>query len=168
MDLQIAGYQFPIVDKDPGDRTGWDANWLVVTGSVRTADGASWAFSDPALTTWEVADAVTWLRQVATGAVPAAAAIEDMPGGADGRDDHLERLRSTGWLTFTEPKLSFAVDGYDGQQVKLLVGLSHESAVPPSDQQTWGWCQIAVVMSRQQVQNAAAELEEELAHHPAR
>ncbi len=168
VDVQIAGYQFPVVDKNPKDRTGWDANWLIITGSVRTAGGASWSFRDPALTTWDVADAVTWLRRAADGAVPAAAAVEDTPAATNDEDDRWDQLSSAGWLTFTEPNLSFAVGGYDGQRVELLVGLGAESAEPPIDPQKPGWCQIAVVMSRQQVQDAAAALEEELATHPAR
>lgn len=79
-----------------------------------------------------------------------------------------ERLEVAGWLTFTEPKLGFAVTGYAGQQVQLLVGLGHASAEPPIDPQRPGWCQIAVVTSSQQVQDAAAALEQELATHPAR
>ena len=163
VDLQVAGYQFPGVDENPKDRTGWDRNWLVITGSVRTAGGASWSFREPALTTWEVADAVVWLRRVADGAAPVAA-VEATPAVA-AEDDEPSRA---GWLTFTEPNLSFAVGGYDGHQVQLLVGLGHECAQPPIDPLKPGWCQITVVTSKLQVQEAAAALEEELADHPAR
>ena len=162
VDLQVAGYQFPDVDTRPDiDPTGWDANWLIITGSVRTAGDVSWSFRDPALTTWEAADAVMWLRRVADGAAPAAD-VQDTQAVA------WEELDSAGWLTFTEPNLGFAVGGYDGQQVQLLVGLGHESAEPSRDPMKPRRCQIALVMSRQQVHDAAAALEQELAAHPAR
>lgn len=155
MDLRVARYQFP----HPGPEQQEDANWLVIDGSVRTADGASWSFREPVLTTWEVADTVTWLRGVADGTVPAA---------ADG--DHLSHRggTSTACLGFTEPNLGFAVSGNHGQRVRLLVGLSHECAEPPVDPHRPGRCRIAVTMSRRRVRDAAIALETELATHPAR
>ncbi len=158
VDLQVAGYQFPDVHKEP---TGWDANWLVIMGSVRTPGGASWSFRDPALTTWEVADAAVWLRRVADGEAPVVA-VEDTQAVA--RDE----LSCAEWLTFTEPNLCLAVGRYDGKQVQLLVRLSHAWAEPPIDPLKPGWCQIAVVMSRQEVRDAGAALDEDLIAHPAR
>lgn len=170
VDLQVAGYQFPelAAGPEPLDPASWDSNWLAISGSVRPAEGPPWEFRHPALTTWEAWELMTWLRQVGDGTVPAATRDDDIQAPADKHIDCIERLKSAGWLTFTEPNLSFAVGAYALPQVKLLIGLSHESAKPPIDVLEPQRCQIAVVANRQEVQTAAADLQEQLVNHPAR
>ncbi len=51
--LHLAGYEFPEAPDDPGEAGNWDANWLVVEGSVRLPDGRSSTFRDPCLLTSE-------------------------------------------------------------------------------------------------------------------
>lgn len=60
LELGIAGYQFPDVDRDP-----WDSNWLLVSVRVLSRDG-SWSVVDPCLTTWEAKRLVSWLVLAAT------------------------------------------------------------------------------------------------------
>lgn len=171
VELRLVDYQFPHLEPgvEPLDPASWDSNWLVISGSVRTAGGASWSFCHSALTTWEGGELVKWLRQVGDGAVPAATPLESAEATAGEEPaDVVDRLTSAGWLTFTEPNLSFAVDGYAEAQVELLIGLSHESARPPIDPLEPERCEVAVMTNRQEVQTAAAELQEQLATHPVR
>lgn len=134
LDLRVTGYQFPdryAVGERPGGDSS-DANWLVVSGEVRAATGRSWSFRDPSLLTAEVTDLVSWLREVADGAVSVATAVGELDKTTlDKCVDEVDEYAAAGWLTFTEPNLSFAAGSYSGSMVQLLVGLSHESAAPP-------------------------------------
>lgn len=49
VELRPTRYQYATASGEPGD---WDANWLDVHGTVRTAAGESWTFEEPRLTTW--------------------------------------------------------------------------------------------------------------------
>jgi hypothetical protein len=64
MELAIDGYQFP---KSCGY---WDANWLVVRGTVVHPHG-SWTFRDPCLTTFELEQLAEWFEGVADRKVDA-------------------------------------------------------------------------------------------------
>src|ERR1700712_465386 len=121
--LTIDGYQFP--SATPVDTRDWDANWLIVAGEVSTVHGDAWNFRSSSLATWEVHGLAAWLLNVSRCAVPAA---DETPSPEDVAGDWLGRLADAGWLTFTEPNLSFAVGRYSDQQVHLLVGLGYESA----------------------------------------
>ena len=122
VDLRIAGYQFPDAGPCHDDERGWDMDWLLVAGSVRTAEGASWSFLDPSLTTWEVTDLVSWLHQAAQGQVPVAAAIEAATADPAGGEAPYwwDRLESAGWMVFTEPNLSALGGPAAGRQWMLL------------------------------------------------
>lgn len=107
--LEPAGYQFP------SGADGWDANWVVIAGTVASPEG-SWSFRDACLTTFEAKTVSTWLRSVAQGAVE--------PVSAD------DEGFLTPSLTFTEPGLAFSVAKRTGEAVELRVHLTYELAPP--------------------------------------
>lgn len=113
VDLRPLRYEFPgIAGAGPGD---WDANWLVVAGNVRLADGRGWSFSEPCLTTWEARSLGSWLRGVVNGTV--------RPTAFDGDDeDALE--------TFTEPNLAVSLAARSGGSAVVRVHCSLESRPP--------------------------------------
>ena len=98
-ELLILRYQFPDVHEDR-----WDSNWLVLSGKVATRDGQTWHFTEPAATSFELADLVVWLREVAL---------------RENSDDQFE---------FTEPNLAFSVSSTPA--ATLRVKFSHDSAPP--------------------------------------
>ncbi len=161
--LMIDGYQFP--GAVPAHARDWDANWLVITGEVSATHGHDWRFHGCSLTTWEVDELTAWLRSVSRCEVPAA---DEVPPSAYVVSDWPGHATDAGWLTFTEPSLSFAVGGYYGLMVHLLVGLGHESAPPAVDTDRPSWCRVTVVMAALQVQDAGDALQAELAAYPAR
>ena len=57
--LVIVRYQFPDVDEDR-----WESNWLIVNGTVAAA-GEKWVFTEPCVTTFELADLADWLDELA-------------------------------------------------------------------------------------------------------
>ncbi|HCG54946.1 MULTISPECIES: hypothetical protein [Brevibacterium] len=166
LELQIAGYQWLTQETEdqPADAASWDSNWLVVEGSVRASDGTRWSFQDPSLTTWEVVRLSDWLQQIAEVATTATAPVEEAsaPESPD-VDEHVPK-----WLTFTEPNLSFAVGKQSESQVELLIGLSHEAAVPPFDPLSPKRSQLAIVTSKHQIQDAAVALRDQLSTYPVR
>ncbi|GAB95001.1 hypothetical protein BJY21_001717 [Kineosphaera limosa] len=119
VELRPTRYQFDLAEVSAGARD-WDANWLVLDGAIRLADGRAWAFTDPSLTTFEARQLTVWLRDVIDGRVDPAPVI----GGSDDEAD-AGRLR-----TFLEPSLAFSLAARDGQRVRLRVHLSLE-ALPP-------------------------------------
>jgi hypothetical protein len=112
VELRPVGYQFSrpgsIGDAEAKNTTGsyadWDANWLLIGGDIRTPDGRSWRFNDPCLTTWEAEHLAMWLHAAAS-------------------DDEITGLE----VMFTEPNLSFILDGRDGERVRIRVCFSQES-----------------------------------------
>jgi hypothetical protein len=79
----------------------WDANWLVVKGSVSATEG-SWHFLDPCATTFELAGLANWLDTIAVkGFEPSE-------------------------YTFAEPNLVFSC-GNDPQP-SVTIRFTHESA----------------------------------------
>ncbi|HEX7162632.1 MAG TPA: hypothetical protein VF223_15525 [Trebonia sp.] len=114
VDLRISGYQFPRCAATC--KNDWDANWLTVHGEVTQADGKSWTFEDPCLTTWEARALGNWLREAAAGTVPVSPFGTGEPEG---------RL-----LFFTEPNLAFSVESRTSDQVRVRVHFSLE-ALPP-------------------------------------
>ncbi|MDN5743075.1 MAG: hypothetical protein L0H02_06360 [Yaniella sp.] len=166
VELRIAGYQWSNQETEdqPADAASWDSNWLVVEGAVRAGDGTRWSFQDPSLTTWEVSRLSDWLQQIAEVATTATAPVEE--ASAAERPDVDEHVPK--WLTFTEPNLSFAAGKQSESQVELLIGLSHEAAAPPVDPESPKRTQVAIVTSRQQIQDAAVALRNQLTAYPAR
>jgi hypothetical protein len=111
VELRPTGYQFSRAggtETESADCTAesyadWDANWLVIRGDVTAADGRSWSFTDPCLTTWEAERLSMWLDAVSRDAADRDVAV------------------------FTEPNVSFFVDGRDGDWVRMRVRFLHES-----------------------------------------
>jgi hypothetical protein len=97
LELQILGYQFPDIHED------WDANWLIISGSVTHPKG-SWRFSNPCLTTFELEQLAEWLDGVAHG-------IPEPDSGY-----------------FTEPCLEFRFGSEPQPTIK--VALAHEGSPP--------------------------------------
>jgi hypothetical protein len=113
VELQIASYQFPSIKAHgPHD---WDANWLTVSGIVTLADGKTWSFNDPCLTTWEAEELGSWLRDVAAGTIPPSPLGTGEP----------EKL-----LTFTEPNLALSLEARAADRLRIRVHFSLE-ALPP-------------------------------------
>ncbi len=75
---------------------------------------------------------------------------------------------TAGWLTFTEPNLSFGVGAQSAARVQLLIGLSHELAQPPLGSQRRTGSQITIETTPQHAHDTAAALREYLAMFPTR
>lgn len=161
--LTINGYQFP--RKVPAGAEDWDANWLLIAGEVSAAHGRDWSFHGSPLTTWEVDKLAAWLLSVSRGEVPV---LDEAPSSGHVASNWTRHPADAAWLTFTEPNLNFAVGGYHGHQVDLLVGFAHDSAPPAAVTDRASWYQVTVAMDAAQVQDAGAALQTELAAHPAR
>jgi hypothetical protein len=98
--MSPVGYQFGVEPpSDPAELAEWD-DWLVVAVAAGTADGRTWSFQDPCLTTGEAEDLALWLR----------------------RRDGEEAAPA-----FTEPNLAFRVAA---ARSVLEVDFSHESLPP--------------------------------------
>ncbi|XAS75636.1 hypothetical protein V3G39_13385 [Dermatophilaceae bacterium Sec6.4] len=163
IELVVNGYQFPDIGSDdqPEDPESWDSNWLIIHGTVTTGEGSPWSFQQPCLTTWEVAELADWFQNVAAGLTP--------PLPPEAREpDKASSYAPAGWLTFTEPNLSFGVGAQSEARVQLLICLSHELAQPPLDVQRPTTSRITIETTPQQTQDAAAALQEYLATFPAR
>ena len=94
-ELLVLRYEFPDVTEDR-----WDANWLVVSGKITTAENG-WRFVHPCVTTFELADLAEWLETL----------------GSDGDQ-----------YAFTEPNLLFTYSTEPAPV--LRVRFAHESAPP--------------------------------------
>lgn len=159
VELSLHGYQFPSL---PGgnpraDIAHWDANWLVVDGAVRTANGQSWTFSEPCLTTWEAAALLRFLQRTSAGDDSTVAA------GAGARRT----------LEFVEPDVAFEELEQAGSDPRTIeVRLSHGCA-PPVDRQQSGTVvapdvRIPIRMDSVSWQSAAQAWATELAAYPRR
>src|SRR6185369_1127417 len=105
------GYQFP----DYRWAHDEDANWLQVCGDITLADGKTWAFEDPCLTTWDARELGSWLREVAAGTVPPSPV-------AGGESEEL--------LYFLEPNVAFSMEERTADRVRIRVHFSLESLPP--------------------------------------
>ena len=114
--LEVLGYQFAAPARKVTERD-WDANWLLIKGSVKPDDRRGWSFTDACLTTFEARQLADWLRGVTFG--------EIRPGPFD-----VERWGDGGLLWFTEPALGFSLADASAEQVAIRVHLSFE-ALPP-------------------------------------
>jgi hypothetical protein len=138
LELIILRYQFPDVHEDR-----WDSNWLVVSVKVATRDGKSWHFTDPSVTTFELADLADWLRDVAL---------------REKADDKFE---------FTEPNLAFSVTAKP--EPTLRVRFAHESAPPwVTEHERFAGVFVEFPLSEADVAVAADELRAALNDFPTR
>jgi hypothetical protein len=96
-ELVVLRYEHPDITADR-----WDANWLVVSGTVIAGD-QSWRFVDACVTAFELAELAEWLQAAAAGRAP--------------RE-----------YVFTEPNLAFSY--LDGPEPQFRVRFAHESAPP--------------------------------------
>lgn len=104
--MRPLGYQFGVEPpEDPDELDDWD-DWLIIAGEVSTADGRTWSFNDPCLTTGEAGDLLQWLRR--------------QIGGEQGDAP----------LRFTEPNLTFRALAAPSPRRLLEVGFSYESLPP--------------------------------------
>jgi hypothetical protein len=146
--LQVVGYQFPDAD-DPAQRFSWH----MLEGSATCVEG-SWQFRYPALTCDESPRVGGWLRDVAAGCATSAA-MSDVASSAE--------------LTFTEPNLSLVAVPSGPATAMLDIGLSLEFAPPWSCRHAAGAPYvIRCEMTREQLMQAAAEWEAEIAPYPER
>ena len=67
LDLVVVRYEYTDLSEDR-----WDSNWLVVNGTA-SIGGETWRFTDPCVTTFELADLADWLDDVARNASAAPA-----------------------------------------------------------------------------------------------
>ena len=135
--LVIVRYQYPDVHEDR-----WDSNWLIVNGSVAAA-GQKWRFTDPCVTTFELADLADWLDDLA----------------ADGHESSA--------FEFTEPNLKFTYTPWPHRAVQLT--FAHESA-PPSQSEVERRTGVTVEfpMSPPQAEALAADIRTALSDYPIR
>ena len=135
--LVIVRYQHPDVHEDR-----WDSNWLVVNGTVAAA-GEQWAFTEPCVTTFELADLADWFEELA--------ADGDQPSTFE----------------FAEPNLRFSYTPWPERAVQLT--LAQESA-PSSlsvDDRRAG-VTVAFPMPGATAVDLASEIREALVDYPIR
>lgn len=137
-ELAVLRYEHPDFTEDL-----WDANWLVVKGSVSAAQG-SWHFLDPCATTFELAGLANWLDAIATKGF-----------------EH-------GEYAFAEPNLVFSCS--NDPQPFLSVRFTHESApgwIWDVEERIAG-VTLTFPMSPETARQAAAELRTILVDFPIR
>ena len=135
--LVIVRYQFPDVHEDR-----WDSNWLIVNGTV-SARGEKWRFTDPCVTTFELADLADWLDELARDG--------DQPSGFE----------------FTEPNLKFTYTPWPQRAVQLT--FAHESAPPAlSEVERRTGVTVEFPMSGSQAAALALEIRRALTDYPIR
>ncbi|MGX6608268.1 WapI family immunity protein [Micromonosporaceae bacterium Da 78-11] len=109
--LRPLSYQFALDASDNADEFDeWD-DWLVIAGEITTAEGRSWSFTDPCLTTGEAQDLAEWLRHQADTDPPPPIG---MPAP----------------MQFTEPNIAFQRHSDSPPFLSLEVAFSHESLPP--------------------------------------
>jgi hypothetical protein len=124
---------------------------------VTQADGKSWTFEDPCLTTWEAQALGNWLREAAAGTVPVS------PFGTGEPEGHL--------LVFTEPNLAFSVESRSSGQVGVRVHFSLEAAPPwlDGDQRTDTFDHVVLIrLPAAELADAADSWTRDLAQYPER
>ncbi|MGW7412117.1 WapI family immunity protein [Streptomyces sp. NPDC054863] len=110
VDLCPLRYQFTAVRDDP-----YDDNWLVISGSVTTPEGA-WAFADPCLLVDEARQVSAWLRAVAAGTVAVTGPEADGSLSPD--------------IRFVEPVLAFSLTDRSKDGAVIRMHLSMEAEPP--------------------------------------
>ena len=135
--LLIVRYQYPDVHEDR-----WDSNWLIVNGSVSAGD-EKWRFTDPCVTTFELADLADWLDELATdGSQPSA-------------------------FEFTEPNLKFTYTPWPQRAVQLT--FAHDSAPSTrSEVERRNGVTVEFPLSGSQAAALATEIRQALTDYPIR
>jgi hypothetical protein len=134
--LVIVRYQHPDVHEDR-----WDSNWLIVNARLE-AGGQTWRFTEPCVTTFELADLADWLDELAgDGTEPSA-------------------------FVFTEPHLKFAYVPWPRRALQLT--LVHDGAAA-SMSDTWRHgVTVEFPLSESQMAALAAEIRRALHDFPIR
>jgi len=151
VELRPTGYEFPWAGQGSAegtDRTAAsyvdrDADWLVIRGDIRLADGRSWTFTFPCLTTWEAEELSKWLDAASQGAADPGAPV------------------------LTEPNLGFDIDGRDGDQVRIRVHFWAESR-PSWLPRARGGCAVVLDVSTAHLAAAVRDWDRERQAFPAR
>lgn len=148
VELYVTGYQFPDA-KNLAQRHSWH----MVEGTATSPEG-SWTFRYPALTCDDSPYVARWLRNAARRELPLA--------NTD------EALATSATLTFTEPNLSIALAECSPTVVVLDIGLDLEFS-PPWERRGQAGTPFVIRchLTRQQLEHAAAEWEQEIAPYPA-
>lgn len=136
-ELTIINYQYPEVTK------GWDGNWLYIQLKAENNLG-SWKAADPALTTWEVQEAIEWFAALSKGKKPAS---EN--------------------LTFTEPNLSFQLLNSHTDLIKHIrihFKLEFRSPFTPPKEE----CFVDIEVDDQELRRIKDEMIQELSGYPVR
>jgi hypothetical protein len=154
VELEVLGYEFPRANK----RTdGWPANWLDILGRVRLADGSTWDFTHPCLTTFEAAQLGSWLHNI----------YKDDQTALSRVDTHPKAPR----LFFTEPLLAFEAEPASKSAIVISVTLNLE-ALPPWE--TWEErigeedFVVTVAVTRQDIDRAVVQWTQACARFPER
>ncbi|MBX3315648.1 MAG: hypothetical protein KF902_02155 [Phycisphaeraceae bacterium] len=139
--LRVVRYQYP--GNRPKEYRDWDANWLMIEGSVQTKS-RSWTFVDPCLVTWELETLIVWLEAGRQGNV-------------------VERL------TFTEPLLEFKIGSDDSAGMSIHGQLRGEALSQANQDDETMWHQGVVLdlyTSFRDLADAVNVLRAQLAAHP--
>lgn len=154
VELEVLGYEFPRADKHTDD---WTANWLDILGRIRLADGRTWDFTHPCLTTFEAAQLGSWMHSIS-------------------RDDEsvLSRVdsdRKAPRLFFTEPLLAFEAEPTSNSAFDISVILDLE-ALPPWEpwEERIGEEEfvVTVAVPRQDLDRAVVQWAQDCARFPER
>ena len=137
-ELLIVRYQHPDVHEDR-----WDSNWLIVNGHVSTP-GETWRFTEPCVTTFELADFADWLESLGRG------------------------TRRNGDFCFTEPNLRFTHT--TAPEPVLRVTFARQSAPPSvvSDQEREAGVAVDFPLAGIDTTAVAGEIRDALEDYPIR
>jgi hypothetical protein len=136
--LVILSYQHPDVGEDR-----WDSNWLLVNGTVATADGQKWKFSAPCVTTFELEELADWLDDLA----------------ADGR--------APAQFDFTEPHVRFAYVPWPKRTLQVtLTGEGAPQAMSVREKEAG--VTLEFPLSETDASELAGQIREALADFPTR
>ncbi|WP_250444285.1 hypothetical protein [Actinotalea sp. C106] len=153
--LEPLRYEYPgLVSASSDD--WFDANWLVICGTVQTADARTWTFRDPCLLTSEALDLSRWLRRVSAGDVDPLTMFDELSRHA---------------AAFTEPNLAFTLFARTGDHLVLRAHLSMESGPPwrsPDDEAYVEPYVVDLDVSSGDLEEAATTWERELDAFPVR
>lgn len=153
-ELSPVGYQFPSL---ASSRVSPDSDeyWLTIRGNVTMADGQSWSFKDPCLTTQEAPEIAKFMRQVVAGTI----------------EPSVFELSVSQLLDFTEPNLAFSLDDNNSNRARIRIHFSLESLPPwlngPPQPDIYDFFIVFDVEHKDLLQ-AAAQWETELIAFPQR
>lgn len=137
LELKIQNYQFPDIIGDE-----WDSNWLRIYLDVKSRTG-HWQTVDPCLTTGEVAEIVTWLRDLS-------------------QNKEIEYKT----LGFTEPNLEIELTENNSNQKRIKVSFYAESRPQSAKEEEEYY--IEGIFTNFELASLARDLEKELNEYPSR